>query len=245
MIKRFLSVALATTLVVLMFTFNISAAGTSIVSIDPSVDIDGDVFTVICTHAAPENMHTEGGASGIGWTKTGDIANFTVPVDFGDGLVSLKVNIAAPNALTDAKLIVKAGTTVIAEVVPVVTTAWEEYVEVTATLKDSIKGSQTVSIEWVNGGFNVWNMDFEVKTVAGAVSTAASTNAPAKTSVATSAVSTTAKTVVATTKPSTASATTAPAKTDKKSSAGLIIAIVAGVVVVAGGAAYIIIKKKK
>ena len=254
MFKKFLSVVLATSLVILMFSFNISAANTSI-EVDPGLDAGGDIWEVVaCIHEAPENIHNDE-AYGIGWTKNGDIIKLVQPIDFGTGLASLKVMMASMSEPDpNSKLIFKAGETIIGEALTVNSNSWTEYVEVIATLTPaaaSLKGPQVITVEWVlpdadnvaAPGRNLGIMTFEVKSDSGAAATVAPVSTVASTAAASTAATAkkaTTAAVVATLKP-TATSVVTPAKS---SNLGLVLAIVGGVLVIGAGAAFILIKKK-
>lgn len=261
--KRILAIAITATLVVFMFCFNISAANKTI-EVDPGADLGGDIWTVVtCEHPSPEDIKNDG-TYGIGWTKNGDIIKLTEPIDFGDGLVSLKVmmaSVADPDA--NSKLVFKAGNTVFAEVMTINTGDWLTYQETSAVLKDAVKGKQEVTIEWVlpdgdNGsapGRNLGLMKFEVNGASSAATSAAATTSVASSSASPSAASSSASATKAATASATAKASATSSKPaasnsdsgtkDKSSNVGLYVGIAAGVIVVGAIVAFIVIKNKK
>jgi len=235
---------------VLMFCLDSYAADTSTITIDPGADTGGDVWKVVtCNHIEPENIRNDGVLQ-IGWGKTGDIIKLVEPVDFGKGLVSLKAMITYANPLPeDSKIIVKVGDKIIAELTPIVTSAWNDQAEISGVLKEPISGKQIVTFEWLNNSAGLGAITFEVTPdIIVIVATSAATNAA--TNSATSVPTTTASKATLGTPVVTISSSRAPSTTQipiikAQNNTNVIIGIVSIVLIFGGAITTFIIHKKK
>jgi len=247
--KRLSAILISISIIVGMLSLNITAADTQKIFISPASDTLGVFWDIVtCEHQEPKKIKNDGVLQ-IGWCYDGDIIKLVDEIDFGKGLVSLKVMITHFDPVPEAgKIIVKAGDVIIAELVPLLTTSWADPLEVTGVLKEPIKGKQVVTFEWVNNSAGLGDITFEVTpdlTAATNSATTTSTTAqlanptatkgPTIFTAATHALSSSSKSPIATEK-----------NTNKsKNNTGLIVGSIAVIIVLGGAIATLFIIKKK
>lgn len=246
--KRSLAI-LVIAVMVGMLSFNVSAAATETIVVSPAEGLDVTWSIVKCDHVPAEALHVYS-TLGIGWTKGGDIVKLVDQIDFGKGLVSLKVVTTCAEIVPDgSKCVIKAGDVIIAEIIPVKTASWDDTIELTATLKEPITGKQNVTVEFVGVMLPVFgDMTFEVTPntiVASNAATASTTSALTTSAVSNAPTSLTSSTPTKTATLPKASPTAVKIESNSKNYTGVIVGIVCVVLALGGATAFILLKKKK
>lgn len=259
--KKRISAIFVTIAIILCFiNQSLYAAETKEIFISPASEVEGVVWDIVtCEHSAPENIHNDGTLQ-IGWGKDGDIIKLVDEVDFGKGLVSAKAMITYAGTVPEgAKMVAKAGDTIIAEFVPVSTASWADPAEIKGTLKEPVKGKQVVTFEWVDNSCGFGDITFVVTPDTTAPGNQNTTNPQATANSSSPAVSGTSSSASASAKTSAVnslstnntsstpkvSSTINNNDTKSKNNTNLIVGICAGVLILGGGITAVIIYIKK